>query len=109
MTGIQIIAAEREHQQEKGYTAESDAKHDKKELVFAAMAYMMPGILQMEVGPEDERIAMPNSFIRIRPGDLLPKGFDARLLKRPEIERLAAAGALIAAEIDRIQSEVNQC
>lgn len=82
-TGIELIAEERKEQIEKhGWNAEHDAKHDCDELVNAAAFALEPNLFHAE------RIEW--------------YGFIAKINKKNDIERLKVAGALIAAEIDRL-------
>lgn len=86
MTGIELIAQERKEQIEKhGWTAEHDQNHDKGELarVAATLAVMHTG------------------SVAIIGGDIW--GLRDKLAGDP-IHALKVAGALIAAEIDRLQS-----
>jgi len=94
MTGIELIAQERERQiTYSGYTAEHDDKHDKGELASAACYFAWP----IELGISHRQIVA---------SDLYPwnwsEGHADREYK-PRIRQLAIAGALIAAEIDRLQ------
>lgn len=90
-TGTELIAEERQRQiVSEGWTAEHDAKHTKCELSRAGAIYALN---------EDERetffIAYPwpwdNNWFKPTPKD--------------RIRELQKAGALIAAEIDRLQIE----
>lgn len=82
MNGAELIAAERQRQVDvEGWTPEHDAEHDRGELAKAAAAYAVP---------DHAAVFWPWAF----------SGF-----KRDErVRELAKAGALIAAEIDRLQS-----
>lgn len=92
-TGLDLIAIERTHQEYKlGYTPEHDDKHWNEELASAAVAYATPG------------------KSRLYNSEGLPQGwpFDKEYWKPyPEcrIRELTKAGALIAAEIDRLQRQ----
>jgi hypothetical protein len=89
-TGIELIAAERQRQIEKeGWTAEHDAEHKEGELAIAAACYAYPNY--------DEDWAVQSQ---------LQWPFERKRWKpTPEnrIRELQKAGALIAAEIDRLQ------
>lgn len=100
-TGVELIADERQRQIEKeGWTAEHDAEHICGELTDAAIMYAMRGywkkrIDPMIVGTED------------MPGIMWPfrvDGFKPSTAEWPDgrIRDLVKAGALIAAEIDRL-------
>jgi hypothetical protein len=88
MTGIERIATERKRQiKEEGFTAERDDQWSKGELTKAAVCYLYPGD---ELMPRWKKTFWP---------------WDARWWKpSPEkrIRNLEKAGALIAAEIDRL-------
>jgi hypothetical protein len=96
-TGIELIAEERQRQiQEEGWSAEHDDKYKENELAKAAGCYAVtPGLM--------DEIKFGN-----RTPSLWP--FSAKWW-RPSpanrIRELQKAGALIAAEIDRIQRENN--
>lgn len=104
-TGIELIAEERQRQIEKeGWTSEHDATHQQGELADAAACYALT---------DDALIDMDYSwgndmYLRLWP-------FDLKWLKRDKNNRirdLQKAGALIAAEIDRLQlktEEVKEC
>lgn len=93
-TGAQLIADERKRQvKQEGWTAEHDDSHDQQELAAAATMYASPypikakslitGRYEADVWPWDEDSYKPSAGDRIR--------------------ELVKAGALIAAEIDRLQ------
>jgi len=95
-TGIELIAEERKRQIEiEGWTPEHDAQHTDGELAQAGSYYAMT----------DDTI----DFINEKWGndnDLFFWPFDLKWLKRTpndRVRQLSKAGALIAAEIDRIQ------
>lgn len=97
-TGIELIAEERQRQVEKeGWTPEHDEQHTEGQLADAAACYAM----------SDEARDFINTnwgndmWLHIWPFDLewwKPSPND-------RIRELTKAGALIAAEIDRLQSE----
>ena len=103
--GIELITEERQRQIEKeGWTAEHDAEHKGGEIALAAVCY-----------------ATPSEFLTFRPVSMVDDPSD---FKTPElwpwsnnwfkpapdnkiesrIRELQKAGALIAAEIDRLNS-----
>lgn len=84
MTGIELIAKERQEQIEKHkWTVDSDRKFNRNnQLVDASMSILC--------GCE-----------AYRPKDWNSNLFD-KIHNKPRIEKLAIAGALLAAEIDRI-------
>jgi hypothetical protein len=89
MTGVQRIAAERRRQiKEEGYKAENDDQWDENELAMAALCYVLPNFCRFSLflgryWPWQREWWKPTPNNRIR-----------------ELEK---AGALIAAEIDRLQ------
>jgi hypothetical protein len=91
MTGIELVAQERQEQIEKhGRTVEKDAElNDEEQMRVAALE-----LLKRE--PKFEH---------------RPFGWDkaiwARMIIKPYKERLIIAGALVAAEIDRLQALEN--
>lgn len=113
MTGVELIAAERQRQiEKKGWSAEHDDGHDGGELAMAAACYATPDLICVE-----ERHANSIGFIdpwpwdeaddkRARDGNVLQHNH--RLDDKARIRQLAKAGALIAAEIDRLQRAVER-
>jgi hypothetical protein len=104
--GISIIAAERKRQTEvKGYTLEHDDEHDLGELGLAAALYALP----YDAKQGDEPLIDQGDFINLH--ITLETGCQFYLKPEPDkLKRLAKAGALIAAEIDRLlrSGECNQ-
>ena len=106
MTGVERIAAERKRQMEKeGWTPEHDAQHSEGELAIAAACYALEGSLFARVdhvfgeAPKDRGS-------RSGRDDPWPWHRDCdKRKKHPPIRRLEIAGALIAAEIDRLQAK----
>lgn len=96
-TGVELIAEERQRQiEEEGWTKEHDAKHEDNLLAVAAASYAMP---------EGAR-----TFMLTQDGDYLPLfwPFETKWWKpcpQDRVKELVKAGALIAAEIDRIRNE----
>lgn len=95
MTGIEIIAAERKRQVEvEGWTPDHDDEHDAGELCGAGSAYALAAACQINpyTTPLDD---VPDAF---------PHTWSAEWWKPSDdpIRNLARAGALIAAEIDRL-------
>jgi hypothetical protein len=89
-SGIELIAEERQRQIEvKGWTEAHDAGHRKDELAILAMLYACP--------VKFRTILSPVNWLKTI-------GWDLRFWKPSDrITDLQKAGALIAAEIDRIQ------
>lgn len=97
-TGIELIAEERQRQIEvEGWTKEHDAEHKNGELAKAAICYADPNI----------HYHWENRIIRCRvPNKFWPKQWDIHWFKPTDrIRDLVKAGALIAAEIDRLQAQ----
>lgn len=98
-TGIELITEERQKQIDKhGFTGEHHANHpkwyDKNQLIYAARFLALPDLTYT---------------------DWVPTNWDRKWFKdlclRSHEERLKIAGALIAAEIDRLQKlkeKINQ-
>lgn len=88
-TGIELIAVERQRQiEEECWTQEHDDQHDEGELALSACVYAMPNVCRTQL-----RIKALWPFA--------PKWFKPTAENR--IRELQKAGALIAAEIDRLQ------
>jgi len=92
VNGIELIAAERARQVEvEGFSTASDKFHRNSELALLACYYAMPGELELRT--------MPEMFF--------PPNWRLDWAKRDgksRIQQLVCAGALIAAEIDRLQT-----
>ena len=109
--GIEKIATERFRQVEKeGWTAEHDAAHKGGELAMAACCYAMPEQLfekeetdvvmfrdpwPFDANWDSRRDKMWNKAIRL----------SGKSGKRKRVDLLVKAGALIAAEIDRLERQ----
>ena len=96
-TGIELITEERQRQIEvEGWTKEHDAEHKNGELAKAAICYADPNVYCHQ----------ENRIIRHRiPNHFWPKQWDIHWFKPTDrIRDLVKAGALIAAEIDRLQA-----
>ena len=95
-TGIELIAAERDRQiNDEGWSAKHDDQHEENELAWAACYYAMPCPRALGLGAIVYPLAM------------YPRTWDRKWCKRlgqyDRVRDLAKAGALIAAEIDRLQ------
>lgn len=101
MSGVDLIAAERTRQiEEEGWTPEHDAQHRGSALAWAAACYAAPVPIYRQ-----ERLAAGTSFLD--PWPWRYGGQDKRNAAPTPDERLrelVKAGALIAAEIDRLSS-----
>lgn len=101
MSGIERISTERKRQIEsEGWTPTHDAQHDSGEMVAAAISYALSPYSDERIG-DDHRVpyglAVPDRW----PWDVewwrpTPKN---------RIRELTKAGALIAAEIDRLEHD----
>lgn len=90
-TGAELIAEERERQiAAEGFTAAHDDCHVSDELVMAARAYALP--------PEQRRGMFDPTDARVWPWDETWW----RPTPNDRVRELVKAGALIAAEIDRL-------
>ena len=112
ITGIELIAAERSRQvAEEGWTPEHDEVHESGEMAKAAACYALPiGFRQMrecDFMVETARgLADPNSPMTVHSYVPLNWPWAPEWWKpTPDdrIRELTKAGALIAAEIDRLQ------
>ena len=103
MTGIKLIEAERQRQVAvEGWTPDHDDEHLKHELVLAAICYATPERLR-EYPPQGGPPAIwpwdPEYWLPSRTAGGNASG---------RIHELVKAGALIAAEIDRLNRELNR-
>lgn len=93
-TGVELIAAERERQMRlKGWTAQHDREHSKAELACAAICYAEEAAHQVCQG--HSRGYFPGGW---------PFENEAWQPSEDPIRNLVKAGALIAAEIDRLSA-----
>lgn len=95
MTGVELIAAERRRQvEQEGWTTKHDDSHCEGEMIEGARAYLSAAFLA-EVGRTwhgDPPPTWPWNQSSWKPSD-------------DPIRNLVKAGALIAAEIDRLQRQ----
>lgn len=116
LTGVEIIAAERERQvSEENWSARHDDSHTDHELALAAACYAAPDSIY--IGDASERaVTIKDAWPWERAADKrnrdvrawFPGPLATALLQRSEvrearIRELAKAGALVAAELDRLQ------
>lgn len=95
--GVQRIAAERRRQvEQEGWTPEHDAEHVGNELAQAAACYAWP-----PMRPHFVKNAWPWDREYWKPEEL-EVGFTNEQIRQARIKVLVKAGALIAAEIDRL-------
>jgi len=96
MTGAELIAKERQRQiNEAQWTAEHDDEHEVGVLAQAGGVYAIRAAAQLGLDIADEYLLFPSAW-----------PFDMEWYKptsQDPIRQLVKAGALIAAEIDRLQ------
>ena len=106
MTGVDLIAAERQRQIEaEGWTPEHDDGHDEGELALAAATYAIPpegreAVVWM-TNTEGTQLTKQRLRRILWPISWSLSDFKAKSDDR--VRDLVKAGALIAAEIDRLQ------
>ena len=111
-TGVGRIAAERARQIElEGYSLEHDAEHDNGALAFAAACYAAPETIYVVDAYEHSDLTpwgrvewvepWPKDWRRTKPEDVGPPNQPLH----GRIRELEKAGALIAAEIDRLLAQ----
>lgn len=103
MTGAEMIAVERQRQIEvEGWTPEHDDEHTNAELGTAGVGYAMFAVEQIALTANGE--AMPDEAYDTPPSEACwPWHPDWWKPSDDPIRNLVKAGALIAAEIDRLQ------
>lgn len=94
MNGVELIAAERLRQVER-YNNGHDDRHKGGEIAYAAAAYAIPDD-EVKRGSWLYKIIFNRSI-------LFPLGWEFRPKRKGRIRELVKSGALIAAEIDRLQ------
>lgn len=94
LTGVELIAKERQRQIEgEGWTAEHDDQHDNGQMATAAACYALHDVVSLV--PE---------------GEIVPRWWpwdDGWWKPSNQVRNLVKAGALIAAEIDRLLRQEN--
>ncbi len=99
MDGLEMIAAERIRQiEELGYTPEHDAEHDDHDLAFAAACYAAPTAVYLIRQQEHAEPKLHGSVQWVQPW---PNEW-GEFQRSDRLDELVKAGALIAAEIDRM-------
>jgi len=102
-SGIARIAGERASQLARTYDAKHDAEHTKNELAFAAVYFALPDDLT--------EVRSANGMVRLPVHDAAFFGRTgwhpsfATKARKSRVHQLEVAGALLAAEIDRLQAE----
>lgn len=101
--GIELITEERRRQVEvEGWTQAHDASHDEDELALAAVCYALPHD-KIQIG--DNPVFVNPLIVTIQRVRFWPWEMKWwRPSPRNRVRELVKAGALIAAEIDRLQS-----
>lgn len=103
LSGAEMITTERNRQiSEEGYDKEHDGKHTQEELSFAAICYAMPKRFRPEGEDALQLMGWPLEDKYWKPGNYT--GIGDPLYKSERIRELTKAGALIAAEIDRLKN-----
>jgi hypothetical protein len=107
MTGIELIAAERKRQVEvEGYSATHDDQHTANQLAWAACYYAMPSVILVKL---DAGVSCFEAWHGISDQHVFNMTkWDMAFAKKKQktrIQQLTVAGALIAAEIDRLLAE----
>lgn len=103
--GTDRIAAERDRQLDLGYTQDHDVQHDDGDLPFAAAVYAAPTTIYLLRVSDDEHMAEHGKGGRVEWVEPWPLGWERKeraTSKEERIRELEKAGALIAAEIDRL-------
>lgn len=99
MNGAQLIAAERRRQREKeSWSWQHDDEHDEGEMALAAIAYALPPAWRSIV----RHVAGVSVTFELR-RLLWPWRNEWKPSPDDRVRELVKAGALIAAEIDRVQ------
>ncbi len=101
-SGAELITEERQRQiSENGYTLHHDSEHENEELARAAMCYAMPSDLRNKAVWGESRLLhfYQSHGEHIK---LYPIGWKMKPTPNDRIKELVKAGALIAAEIDRL-------
>lgn len=104
-TGIEAIAAERQRQIEKeGWTQGHDDEHTDESLALAAACYLAPFVLRIDGTGVSFRQCRPETDTQPKELPVFwPASWDHGWWKpKSHREDLVRAGALVAAEIDRI-------
>lgn len=112
-TGIERIAAERQRQiQKEGWTPEHDDEHGDASLALAAICYALPVREMRRVQRTEEQDVAGRGenpiFAKVRLTYSVPRPWPASWhpswwKPKDRVRDLARAGALLAAEIDRLQ------
>lgn len=100
-SAIHLIANERERQvKEEGYSSEHDMEHGRQELVWAAVCYLTP---QCRRSPATRFKNVYDEEVLPYPEDWPWDAESWKPIPDNRIRELVKAGALIVAEIERLQ------
>lgn len=111
-SGAELIAAERQRQLDaEGWTPEHDDRHAKGELAWAATCYAAPeAVVRVHVQQDRDGVGGGVGWAEPWPSEWVENANRGEpgvvSWRRPKVDRiteLVKAGALIAAEIDRLQ------
>lgn len=106
MSGVDLIAAERQRQVEaEGWTAEHDQGHTLGELAVAGACYALLarwGDATVLGRPLLRSILWPWDAEWFKPAEYPDPPYDKNVHRDKHVKDLVRAGALIAAEIDRL-------
>lgn len=103
LSGAEMITTERNRQiSEEGYDNEYDSQYNQEELSFAAICYTMPKRFRPDGEDALQLMGWPWGDKYWKPGNYT--GIGDPLYKSERIRELTKAGALIAAEIDRLKN-----
>ncbi len=111
LTGVERIAAERQRQIDvEGWTPEHDDEHDNAEMAMAAACYAAPDLIYTMDPDHVQQVVFEDPWPWDQSWDKRPyRGnrlkANATATRATRIRMLEKAGALIAAEIDRILRE----
>jgi len=103
MSGVDRIAKERKRQiSVEGWTSEHDDTHDREELAWAAICFAAPDEVKKR---KDTRYSPIGGEQRVMTSwvDPWPWGSENKQKRHVRVRQLEIAGALIAAEMDRLE------
>lgn len=108
--GVTLIAEERRRQvEQEGFTAGNDANYTEGDLALVAALYATPiPLYRVSIDDDRQNQATSHRGVTIELDDPWPVEWGAQWDKRtkhPRVRQLIIAGALIAAEIDRLLQE----
>lgn len=106
-TGVQLITAERERQlSQEGFTEEHDKQYRRGDLAAAGAAYALDAVSRYGDYPDKLKTVLSGAARASCPLNWMgPSGQWWKPTPEDDIRQLVKAGALIAAEIDKLQRE----